>query len=472
MPGTDTFVTMSRGGTVDLAAIFYHRRVRIVREHPPRASNESWYQYVRAEPSFPFNWHNHREHELTLVRRGRGRRFVGDSVEAYGPGDLVLVGADLPHTWQSDDLPAGPHEAVCIQLCSDFLGPQLIRRPEFAAIGRVLDDAAQGLAFPDQVARTVTDLTADLGALPPDVRTITLLLVLVALARAHDDGRTRRLATAAFDPVLRADQRDRLERVCRMVAEHYPEPLTLGAAAREAGMAPAAFSRLFSRGIGRSFTEHVTDIRLDAARQRLRHTDAPITTIAHRCGFANLANFNRRFRAAVGATPSDYRRSTRRVGDERLDIEVPGAGGGCSAEEVAPGEMAAQLDERGGLRFALDSFDHDGDCEIGAEGQKCSAEALPVAPRPVLEHAPYCGRDLRGPVEPLLVDADDVEVLVKHRGHSIVSLLSDGGSRSSRSPDWLDTPADRASSKHPPAATSSVMDDGATATSPRSRPGQ
>ena len=32
-----------------------------------------------------------------------------------------------------------------------------------------------------------------------------------------------------------------------------------------------------------------------------------------------------------------------------------------------------------------------------------------------LEHAPYCERDLRGPEEPLLVDASDVDVLVRHR---------------------------------------------------------
>ncbi|TNC49935.1 homogentisate 1,2-dioxygenase [Mumia zhuanghuii] len=34
----------------------------------------------------------------------------------------------------------------------------------------------------------------------------------------------------------------------------------------------------------------------------------------------------------------------------------------------------------------------------------------------LLEHAPYCERDLHGPDEPLLVDGTDVEVLVKHRG--------------------------------------------------------
>jgi homogentisate 1,2-dioxygenase len=34
----------------------------------------------------------------------------------------------------------------------------------------------------------------------------------------------------------------------------------------------------------------------------------------------------------------------------------------------------------------------------------------------LLENAPYCERDLHGPTEPLLIDGDDVEVLVKHRG--------------------------------------------------------
>ena len=35
----------------------------------------------------------------------------------------------------------------------------------------------------------------------------------------------------------------------------------------------------------------------------------------------------------------------------------------------------------------------------------------------LLEHAPYCERDLTGPTKPLLVEGTDVEVLTKHRGH-------------------------------------------------------
>jgi len=36
----------------------------------------------------------------------------------------------------------------------------------------------------------------------------------------------------------------------------------------------------------------------------------------------------------------------------------------------------------------------------------------------LLEHAPYCERDLHGPTEPLLAEGTDVEVLIKHRGSS------------------------------------------------------
>ena len=41
----------------------------------------------------------------------------------------------------------------------------------------------------------------------------------------------------------------------------------------------------------------------------------------------------------------------------------------------------------------------------------------------LLEHAPYCERDLHGPGEPLLVDGAEVEVLVKHRGSGASGLV-------------------------------------------------
>jgi homogentisate 1,2-dioxygenase len=41
----------------------------------------------------------------------------------------------------------------------------------------------------------------------------------------------------------------------------------------------------------------------------------------------------------------------------------------------------------------------------------------------LLEHAPYCERDLHGPSEPFVEDGTDVEVLVKHRGNGPLGLV-------------------------------------------------
>ena len=84
--------------------------MRPVREQVPRTPAASWFYHVRAEDRFAFNWHHHSEYELTLIRRGHGRRFVGDHVtmevreviDHYGD---VIVRARYDSTYDKANLP-------------------------------------------------------------------------------------------------------------------------------------------------------------------------------------------------------------------------------------------------------------------------------------------------------------------------------------------------------------------------------
>ena len=76
--------------------------------------------HARRERHFKFLWHRHPEVELTLITKGSGQRFVGDHIETYRAPDLVLIGADLPHTWASAG--RGAQEAVIAQFDAGSLG--------------------------------------------------------------------------------------------------------------------------------------------------------------------------------------------------------------------------------------------------------------------------------------------------------------------------------------------------------------
>lgn len=100
-----------------------------------------------------------------------------------------------------------------------------------------------------------------------------------------------------------------------VIDRRFSEPgLTLGKVAREAGLS-ARYVQLLFEDDGTSYTDHVTERRLGAARARLEHPLAGhwrIADIAFTCGFGDLSHFNRQFKARFGASPSDIREAARR----------------------------------------------------------------------------------------------------------------------------------------------------------------
>lgn len=55
-------------------------------------------------PTINNRWHYHPELELIYFSAGTGTQFVGDSIQRFQAGDMLLIGADLPHFWSFDDV--------------------------------------------------------------------------------------------------------------------------------------------------------------------------------------------------------------------------------------------------------------------------------------------------------------------------------------------------------------------------------
>lgn len=267
-------------------------------------------------PAFDSPWHFHPEVELTYIVSSTGTRFVGDSVEPYEAGDLVLLGSNLPHHWCTQERNGLRHElarSVVILFREDFLGLDFLHAPELHAIPALLHRASRGLRLEGAIHAHVEAGMQEIAELPPALRLVALLELLVAISRAPET-ELRPLTTVGYRPNLSIHDCERLDRVHQYVLQHLEEELQLATAAELIHMSPSAFCRYFKRHTGKTFVQFVNELRVGRACRELMESDRQVGDIAHGCGFNSISNFNRRFRQVTGRSPSQYRQVQQQQG--------------------------------------------------------------------------------------------------------------------------------------------------------------
>ncbi|MCG8356854.1 MAG: AraC family transcriptional regulator [Kiloniellales bacterium] len=103
----------------------------------------------------------------------------------------------------------------------------------------------------------------------------------------------------------------RLQRVKEHVDQHLDEDLSLGTAARIAGLEEKYFSAFFRRKTGICFRDWISRSRVRRAAEMMKAEDCSITCIALAVGFQDLRTFERAFQRCMGLTPLAYKKAVR-----------------------------------------------------------------------------------------------------------------------------------------------------------------
>lgn len=115
---------------------------------------------------------------------------------------------------------------------------------------------------------------------------------------------------------------DTLLRLCRArdrLRGCEEPPLSIPELAREAGISPFHFIRLYAAVFGETPHRHRIAARLDQARQLLARGEHTVTEVCVEVGFSSLGSFSALFTRRVGVAPSVYQRQV------RTTVQVPGA---------------------------------------------------------------------------------------------------------------------------------------------------
>lgn len=263
------------------------------------------YRCTAGPDDMPFA-EQHASHSISYVRKGSfGCRCRGRSHELVT--GAVLIGAPGEEYVCHHEHHAGGDECL-----SFAFAPEVIDR-----IGDHLSVWRQGSAAPlaelmmlGELAQAVAGDRSDLGFEEIGQAFAARLVDVVS-------GKVRR------QPVISARDRRRAVETAMWIAAHSAESIDLDDAAKQAGVSPFHFLRMFRDALGVTPHQYLVRSRLRHAARLLAESDSAITDIAFDVGFGDLSNFVRSFHRAAGVSPRAFRqasRGSRKIFQERLAL--------------------------------------------------------------------------------------------------------------------------------------------------------
>jgi AraC-like DNA-binding protein len=262
-------------------------------------------------PHFYDKLHQHPQLQLTVILEGKGQFLSGDYVGRFQGGDVFFLGENAPHVFRSDPEFFGSDTDLTSAgntIFFDFeaLGKGLSEVDEFQSLKKFRE--FQGLCFQliGQTAESAKEVMWKFGQSEGLERLQLAIGLLSILDQAKND------LVQLNSPVLLGgfSEKDgsRMNRVMQFLLENRFQKININQAASIANLSKEAFCRFFKLRTRKTFTQYLTQLRINEAQKLLQETDMGISEIAFQVGFENLSYFNRSFKSLVGISPREFRK--------------------------------------------------------------------------------------------------------------------------------------------------------------------
>lgn len=279
-------------------------------EHLPKEKDHSFVVKYFDYNYYPTPWHYHPEYEIVLVTESTGKRFIGDHISEFQPGNLALLGPHIPHTYRNDDkyydegstLRA---KSIVIHFSEASLGNDFMQLPEARLLHKLFERSVYGIDISGRTNKKVSNKLHDILSLTGLKRWLCLVDILVDIAEA------RNLSTITKSSHIGYNDKEskRLCHVFDWITTNFEKNVRLSDAAKIAEMNENAFSRFFSQRTRKTFVGFIQELRLQKAAKLLIENDMSITQVCYDCGYNNVSNFNRQFLNHYGMNPMSYRKT-------------------------------------------------------------------------------------------------------------------------------------------------------------------
>ncbi|PJB12791.1 MAG: AraC family transcriptional regulator [Flavobacteriales bacterium CG_4_9_14_3_um_filter_40_17] len=266
--------------------------------------DDTFLVFERIKDNFDYPVHYHPEFELNFIYNGKGvRRVVGTNMEEIGLYEMVLVGPNLPHCWEMHHCKSKEIHEITIQFHNDLFAESFLNRRVAKPIKDLFERAKQGVLFSEEAAKRMFEKLSNLSKDDTFESNINFLSIIYQLSISEN----QRLLNSTEAENINLDNNSRFDTLYQYLLKNFHKKITLADAAEAIKMSPISFNRYIKKHTNKTFVDFLNDIRIGFACLWLLEKELSIAEIAYKCGFNNIANFNRVFKKIKNNTPSSYR---------------------------------------------------------------------------------------------------------------------------------------------------------------------
>lgn len=259
------------------------------------------------QPNVNNRWHYHPEIELIHFHKGGGTQFVGDNITRFAPGDIVMVGSNLPHYWKYDE--SGPDESTgqpystVVHFYDNFWGDGFLNLPENKSVKTTLENAKRGLQI---IGNTQSKIAGNMQSILFTEGPRRILLLIETLIEISNCKETKLLCSIGFRQNFDEADKYRINSICEYSFANFKNVILLEKIAGIANLSPNSFCRYFKLKTQKTYSQFINEIRIGHACKLLIENKISVKQICFESGFNNFSSFHASFKRVTGTTPLQY----------------------------------------------------------------------------------------------------------------------------------------------------------------------
>jgi len=270
----------------------------------PKPEHDALVYQEDHELVFYDKFHQHEEIQVSYIAEGEGTLVVGDTVNHYKKGDVLVIGSKLPHVFKSEVNTNKKSLMLSLFFTESSFGKHFFKLEELSQFRLFFKRSENGLKATSHKQK-LQYYFFQLKESSKFERFIILLNILDILSKS----RYRPLSSFVYDKQYSDIEGKRMSAVMEYTMNNFQDTIRLEDIAKISAMTKNAFCKYFKKRTNKTYFRFLNELRVEnACKLILSDKELSIAEIADKSGFNNISNFNRQFKNVKQMTPSQYKK--------------------------------------------------------------------------------------------------------------------------------------------------------------------